>query len=48
VLIEPVGLDERVGFGVSRHALLLLPNRNSRGTRKGAAARPLGRSWEFG
>src|SRR5215204_1302353 len=48
VLIEPVGLDERVGFGVSRHALLLLPNRNSRATRKGAAARPLGRSWEFG
>src|SRR5512132_1546520 len=40
VLLEPVGLDERVGFGVSRH-LLLLPN-GTPATRKGAAARPLG------
>src|SRR4029450_5363653 len=39
VLFEPVGLDERVGGGVSRH-LLLLPI-GTPATRKGAAARPL-------
>jgi hypothetical protein len=36
MLLEPVGLDERVGVGVSRHVLLLSkPGKRERGRGRG-------------